>query len=222
MEQEADARRNEESAAILQQGEFAVQQTNALLLHTPGKRINIYLSSVPPGDGTPAKDKKILDELKGQLRGFTDQPHIGFQDKQGILPGAKRAKEILNYVSQAHIILFPVSPEFFASDECSKEIELAMKRMETDKTHIIPILIRHTQGWRETPRHIKRLKVQTCLCRSHVLEKALSPQGLSHDISHNGRFLRLFLVISAAISYNGSLAESTSVLVVFSGGRYAR
>jgi len=53
------------------------------------------------------------------------------------------------------------------------------------------------------------------------MEKALLLQILGHDISHNGRFLRQFLAISAEISYNVSKAESTSVLTVFSGGCYA-
>lgn len=38
-------------------------------------------------------------------------------------------------------------------------------------------------------------------------------QVLGHDISHNGHFLRRFLAISAAISYNVNTAENTPVLV---------
>ena len=52
--------------------------------------------------------------------------------------------------------------------------------------------------------------MQTYLYTSDVLEKALHLQALGHDISHNGRFLRQFLVISATISYNGSIATNTA------------
>ena len=58
--------------------------------------------------------------------------------------------------------------------------------------------------------------MQTCLHSNSCMEKALSLLVSGHDISHNGRFLRRFLEISAEIAYNTSKAESTSVLVVFS------
>jgi hypothetical protein len=58
--------------------------------------------------------------------------------------------------------------------------------------------------------------VQTCCHFDSCLQKTLPFQALGHDISHNGRFLRPFLAISAANVYNTSKAENMSVLVVFS------
>src|SRR5207302_10570467 len=51
---------------------------------------------------------------------------------------------------------------------------------------------------------------------THVCKRHFLAEVPGHDISHNGCFLRRFLAISAAIAYNTSKVESTSVLVVFS------
>jgi hypothetical protein len=88
-------------------------------------------------------------------------------------------------------------------------------------TEILPSFLHVILVSEENPRRIKRLKVQTCLHSDSGMKKALPLQALGHDISHNGRFLRRFLAISSSISYNTSKAESTLILVVFPGRRYA-
>ena len=81
-----------------------------------------------------------------------NQSALSFRDKQEIIAGEDRKGKILEYVSQADIVLLLVSPDFFASDECCQEMELVMKkRKEAGETLIIPILIRDTEGWQETP-----------------------------------------------------------------------
>ena len=79
-------------------------------------------------------------------------------------------------------------------------------------TDILPYLFRVLPLRLGNPRHIKRLKVQTCLHSDSGMEKALLLQVPGHDISHNGRFLRRFLAISAEIAYNTCKAGSTSEL----------
>src|SRR2546429_4879544 len=53
----------------------------------------------------------------------------------------------------------------------------------------LALLISRITSLLGNPRHIKCLKVQTCLHSGSYWQKALSLQVLGHDIGHNGRFL---------------------------------
>lgn len=79
------------------------------------------------------------------------RPNVYLWEKRFISPGANREQEIAGYIHQAHLILFLVSPDFLASDHCYEEIKWAMKRREAGEVSVIPILIRHTASWQETP-----------------------------------------------------------------------
>jgi TIR domain len=72
-------------------------------------------------------------------------------EKRLISPGANWEQDIATYLHQAHLILFLVSPDFLASDRCYEEMEWAIRRSETGEASVIPVLIRHTASWQETP-----------------------------------------------------------------------
>lgn len=108
--------------------------------------LHIYISSA----STP-EDESILDELEKQLSMLMRQPNVHFWQKRLIAPGANWEQEIATYLHQAHLILFLVSPDFLASDRCYEEMKEAIKRREAREALVIPILIRHTASWQETP-----------------------------------------------------------------------
>lgn len=64
-------------------------------------------------------------------------------------------------------------------------------------TQILPSLFHVILLSQVNPRHIKRLKVQACLRSDSYLQKAHPLQVPDHNSSHNGCFLRQFLLISA-------------------------
>ena len=79
------------------------------------------------------------------------QPAIRLWDKRLLVAGTNRQKEITSHINQAHLILLLFSPDFLASDECYQEMELAIKRADREETHLIPILMRPTANWQNTP-----------------------------------------------------------------------
>lgn len=56
------------------------------------------------------------------------------------------------HLQQAKIILLLISPYFIDSDDCyEKEMLPALKMQEAGKARVIPILMRPTEGLKETP-----------------------------------------------------------------------
>ena len=108
--------------------------------------INIYISSA-----TTHKDLTLLGELERQMAMLKRQPDIRLWDKRSLVAGTNRQKEITTHINQAHLILLLFSPDFLTSDECYNEMELAIKRADQEETHLIPILMRPTANWQNTP-----------------------------------------------------------------------
>ena len=149
MERTANSKRDRESAATIRLGKILVQETNRLQLPLAGKtaqQINMYISSA----STP-KDEMLLEELEKQLSVLKRQPKLYLWEKRLIAPGANWEQEISTFVNQAHLILFLVSPDFFASDQCYEEMELAIRRVKAKEVFVIPLLMRHTANWQDTP-----------------------------------------------------------------------
>jgi WD40 repeat protein len=149
MEQTANTQRDRESAATIQQGNDIIQERNKQKLPTTGKstsNINIYISSA-----ATLKDQTLLGELERQMAMLKRQPDIHVWDKRLLVAGTNRQKEITTHINQAHLILLLFSPDFLASDECYDEMELAIKRADKGETHLIPILMRPTANWQNTP-----------------------------------------------------------------------
>ena len=116
---------------------FLFAQSTTPLLH-------VYISSAP-------EDEALLDELEKQLSMVKRQPFVCLWEKRLISPGAIWEQDITTYLQQAHLILFLVSPDFLASDLCHEEMKEAIKQKEARGTWVLPVLIRHTASWQETP-----------------------------------------------------------------------
>lgn len=110
------------------------------------KQINIYISSA-----STSEDQTLLDELEKQLSVLKRQPKLSLWQKRLISPGTHREQEISAYLCQAHLILFLMSPDFLASDQCYEEMKLAMAKMNAKEVSVIPLLLCHTAGWQDTP-----------------------------------------------------------------------
>jgi hypothetical protein len=108
--------------------------------------INIYLSC-----SSDSRDLTLLDELKKQLIMLQKQPNISLWEKRLISPGANWEQEISTYINKAHLILCLVSPDFLASNQCYEEMKQASRRMDLGEISVIPLLMRHTTGWQDTP-----------------------------------------------------------------------
>jgi hypothetical protein len=118
-------------------------------LSTTGKsasNVNIYISSA-----TTPKDQTLLAELETQMAVLKRQPDIRLWSKRLLVAGTNRQNEITTHINQAHLILLLFSPDFLASDECYEEMDLAIKRANREETHLIPILMRPTAHWQNTP-----------------------------------------------------------------------
>ncbi|HWS83152.1 MAG TPA: TIR domain-containing protein [Ktedonobacteraceae bacterium] len=96
-------------------------------------------------------DQMLRDELEKHLSPLKRLKYItGFFDRQ-ILAGANFEQEIEKNLDSADIILILVSPDFIASNY-SYDIEMAraLKRHETGKAHVVPIILRPVY-WEDTP-----------------------------------------------------------------------
>lgn len=79
------------------------------------------------------------------------RPYVQVWQKDSIRPGAEWMQTIFQYINHAHMILFPVSPDFLASEQCYREMVEAIKRKDEPGITIIPLLLRPVAGWEDTP-----------------------------------------------------------------------
>jgi hypothetical protein len=135
--------------ASIQQGNNIIQERNEQQLYTtekPTPTIDIYISSA-----ATSEDQTLLGKLENQLSMLRRQADIRFWDKRQVVPGANRQTEIDTHINQAHLILFLLSSDFLASDECYAEMEQAARRRGAGEAHVVSILMRPTADWQNTP-----------------------------------------------------------------------
>src|ERR1051326_7012779 len=101
---------------------------------TPNPLTEIFCSCSP-------KDKRYLDALEKHLALLQRQGLIIFHHSLEIRTGNK-AQAINAFIESASIILPLVSPEYFASNACQREMQLALKHYQTGGVTIIPIILR--------------------------------------------------------------------------------
>jgi energy-coupling factor transporter ATP-binding protein EcfA2 len=87
------------------------------------------------------------------------EQHLSLLQQQGIitgwhrgktLPGDERSTISNESLSSADVILLLISPDFLASAVALTEMQEAIKRYDTDRTHVIPLLIRPCD-WQYAP-----------------------------------------------------------------------
>ena len=95
------------------------------------------------------EDKALLNKLETHLSALKREGLIRSWSKQGISPGTNWQYELNNQINRASIILLLVSSNFTHSEHVYNfEIERVVKKRQTKKAIIIPVLIRSCD-WEE-------------------------------------------------------------------------
>jgi hypothetical protein len=129
--------------AFLEQriGEYRAEIARRLTPNTPTRVFYSYSRC----------DRSLLAELDDQFAGLKSEGlMITFWDRD-IEPGRDWHSEINEELDDADIILFLVSPDFFASKYCSEvELPAAVDMHNCGLTLVIPIILRECE-WQDTP-----------------------------------------------------------------------
>lgn len=87
-------------------------------------------------------DQAVCDRLAIHLSQLKRDGFIEEWSDQQILAGSDRAKETLQALHSAHIILFLVSADFLASNACNDtEMQQALERHRRGTARVIPIIV---------------------------------------------------------------------------------
>ena len=96
------------------------------------------------------------EELLGELR-----KHLGMLKRKGVIhdwhgrditAGTEWKGQIDRHLDTAGVILLLVSADFIASDYCySIEMKRALERHDQGEARVIPVILRHVDGWQEAP-----------------------------------------------------------------------
>src|SRR5437868_4619017 len=76
--------------------------------------------------------------------------HLRLWSERLILAGENRLQQMSQQVDQATLIVFLLSPDFFASDECTTLMERALTRRHNEQITLVPLLLRPV-WWHESP-----------------------------------------------------------------------
>ena len=95
------------------------------------------------------KDAKYRDDMETALSGLKREKLLKDWSDLNILPGQTISKEIRKKIDESEILVFLLSPDFIASDECMKEWEYA-KQLAAEGRSIfrIPIILRDC-SWKD-------------------------------------------------------------------------
>ncbi len=96
------------------------------------------------------EDEELRKELAKQLKIMQRLGLITSWYEDDIQAGELR-EEAKKQLNQASIILLLISADFMASDYNYEEMELALKRHDAGMARVIPILMRSTMSWEQTP-----------------------------------------------------------------------
>jgi len=96
------------------------------------------------------EDDELRKELAKQLIVMQRLGIITSWYADDITAGELR-EEAIKQLNQASIILLLISTDFMASNYNYQEMELALKRHDAGMARVIPIIMRSTMGWEQTP-----------------------------------------------------------------------
>ncbi len=112
------------------------------------------------GEQTPAtvfisyahEDEAVRQELEKRLVALERKGILRRWDDRHITAGSEWAGAISEKLNSARLILLLVSPDFDASEFCNTvEVPRAMERHHAGEARVIPVLIRPTPNWEDTP-----------------------------------------------------------------------
>ncbi len=112
----------------------------------PDKPIAIYYSCA-----NTKEDQALLQQLNTSLAVSRRKQEITTWHEGQISSGGSIEQERIVQWEQAQIILLLLSPAYFEDDHCCEQMQLALQRLQTAGTRVIPILLRPTPGWEATP-----------------------------------------------------------------------
>jgi NACHT domain/TIR domain len=91
-------------------------------------------------------DARFLAQWETYLFPLQQAKQITIWSERHLMAGAPRDQQIHEHLDQAQVIVFLLSPDFFASDECMALIERAL----AGKARVIPLLLRPS-AWQQSP-----------------------------------------------------------------------
>lgn len=119
--------------------ELVSQRTNA------ERPLHVFLSYAH-------EDEALCRELVQHLSFLVRAGSITVWHDRQIGPGAKWQGEISQHLSKADVILLLVSPAFGSSRYCwDVETRHALERHRTGEACVVPIILRPSEGWQDTP-----------------------------------------------------------------------
>src|SRR5215207_8951626 len=89
------------------------------------------------------EDGQYLEELRGQLRPLEIAGRVRLWSDREINPGVEWAKEIVEKLDMADIILILVSSAYYSSSYIHEvEIKYALARHEKGEARVLPVIVR--------------------------------------------------------------------------------
>lgn len=176
------------------------------------------------------EDEALLNKLKSHLRPLQREGLIDVWYDRDISAGSEWEKEISEHLNASQIILLLISPDFMDSDYCyGAEMKRAMERLEQEKAHVIPIILRLVywhldplnklqalprdgkpvtdQDWHsmdvaflDVTMGIRKIILDTFYNKYHNIKSQLIFEGNIH--AHAGRFAEALRCYEEAINLN--------------------
>ncbi len=98
------------------------------------------------------KDDKLRSELQVHLGGLERDKLIKCWCDERIIAGDPLDDHIDEHLNSAQLILLLISPDYNDSHYCYEiEMPRAMERYKNGEAHVIPVILRHTEGWTYKP-----------------------------------------------------------------------
>lgn len=98
------------------------------------------------------EDEREMKELFKHLKMLKREGLIAPWTDQDITAGREWEGKIHEKLESADLILLLISADFIASDYCwDVEMTRAMERHDVGEARVIPVIIKHAEGWNRTP-----------------------------------------------------------------------
>lgn len=98
-----------------------------------------------------AEDQTFYNELEKQLSIMKHQGLLQSWSAFSTLPGSVVRTDIEQKIADAHIALLLVSPDFLAATHLYEvQLTAIMERQINGSLHVIPVLVRPVQGWKQS------------------------------------------------------------------------
>lgn len=96
------------------------------------------------------EDKSLCNELDKHLSWLKQRYRLTIWHDSKILPGEEWEQSIDTNLNNANLILLLISPDFMASEYCSKEMQRALEQSKARTCRVISILLRPCY-WKDAP-----------------------------------------------------------------------